>query len=465
MSTRKSKKHGKSKAKESAKSDIEERRTMIPVTFKYAGRFATMTSKSISLCNTMGLDEIERTAGTVEADTTPPPDAKALFELFFEHEISPKISKHAQEAVNSKKAVSESWEFQTEQFKAIFEKRAAALRSKWEELTLGKGQSVSYAVQSHHHHQDPKQAMERTVIFKYYSVHSSAKTNRHIHFSTLSLEELLRKIKLSVDHQPPNGVDIFSAFYYDEILPFLKKSGQQSIRGKKDLAKCWKIQTKVFKEIYEERAALLRDEWLRMKQRATKSKGSPRRRAQGPGPVEVPSNKVLSEVEVAEAERRREVHLEQQFKERKVKRKKSAHKERVDCSVVLSILYFAMMAECAEKEDCCLMVVDDDAVKAAQYRALHRWRDGADLRALRRLHFRIFIAKFDVEDLRVFSWRDGVRLIFVEVKDRMKGHELLLFELKFDALIHGLRERVNHREIDCAVDHRKGVLAVTVPML
>lgn len=225
MSSNKSKKHGKSKKKnEDEKPNTKPEKegesnsisSEIPITFKYAGRFATMT-KTIMIRDKLPLEEIEKLI-PVQEGPPQPPDAKGVFEVFYESEIAPKIGRSAQESMSSKKAVSASWEFQTDHFQCIYEKRAALLLSKWEELTLGKGQSVSYAVQSHHHHQDPNREMERTVIFKYYSVHSSAKTNRHIHFSRLSKQQILDKIKLSVDHPPPSGVDVFCIFYYDEVL-------------------------------------------------------------------------------------------------------------------------------------------------------------------------------------------------------------------------------------------------------
>ena len=96
----------------------------------------------------------------------------------------------------------------------------------------------------------------------------------------------------------------------------MKKSGQQSIRGKKELAKCWNIQTKVFQSIYEERADILRDEWLAMKAKVKKKKSSSAKRKSA-GQFELPSKKVLSEAEVVAVEKRKEIHLEQQFKERK----------------------------------------------------------------------------------------------------------------------------------------------------
>merc|ERR1712048_1081902 len=98
------------------------------------------------------------------------------------------------------------------------------------------------------------------------------KTNRHIfHYST-SKEELLKKIKLSVHRGPPSAKQVFEIYYYDEILPFLKKSGQQSIRGKKDLSNVWHIQTKAFKSFYEERSRILSTEWNKLSKEQKKNK-------------------------------------------------------------------------------------------------------------------------------------------------------------------------------------------------
>merc|ERR1712048_1045718 len=107
------------------------------------------------------------------------------------------------------------------------------------------------------------------------------KTNRHIfHYST-SKEELLKKIKLSVHRGPPSAKQVFEIYYYDEILPFLKKSGQQSIRGKKDLSNVWHVQPKAFKSFYEERSRILLTEWNKLKGEFKKNKkGKDRNSAQ-----------------------------------------------------------------------------------------------------------------------------------------------------------------------------------------
>merc|ERR1719242_1606594 len=204
-----------------------------------------------------------------------------------------------------------------------------------------------------------------------------------------------------------------------------------------------------------------------MKQRAQKKIASSKRKKSGQ--VELPSKKVLSEAELAAAERRKELHLEQQFKERKIKKKKSSRdKERVDCTVIRTMLHFAMMAECREKEDCFLMVVDDESVKAQQYQALHRWRDRVKLDDLVMLHFRIFVGKFEVDELRLFSWGKAVKLMFVDLKEEGNGkkveEEIPVFALKFNKLIDGMRDRVDHEKIESDVDHNKCILSITVPM-
>ena len=73
----------------------------------------------------------------------------------------------------------------------------------------------------------------------------------------------------------------------------------------------------MFKEIYEERAEILRDEWLAMKAKIKKKKSSASSKRKSAGQVELPSKKVLSEAELAAVGMRKELHLDQQFKEGK----------------------------------------------------------------------------------------------------------------------------------------------------
>merc|ERR1712129_506514 len=94
--------------------------------------------------------------------------------------------------------------------------------------------------------------------------------NRHIFITSPTKTELLNKVNIALRDTPISAKELFEIYYYDEILPFLKKSGQQSIRGKKDLGKVWQIQTKTFKSLYEERVRVLLDEWQNMKKNGTK---------------------------------------------------------------------------------------------------------------------------------------------------------------------------------------------------
>eukprot|EP01084_Bolivina_argentea_P205112 350442_1 len=243
------------------------------VTFKYPGRFATLT-RTILLNENLTINELQRKI--ILSSSQQPPDAKKVFELYYMDEIYPFINKHAQETINNKKTISKSWELQTNHFKKIYIRRSEILKIKWNEIGNKnyKINKPSYHVTNHHHHLSKNNINNgsQTVIFKYYSVHSSAKTNRHIFITSPKKEELLLKIKLTINTNPPTAKEIFEQYYYDEILPFLKKSGQQSIRGKKDLSKVWQIQTKTFKGLYEDRAKLLLEEWIKLKKNSKKPK-------------------------------------------------------------------------------------------------------------------------------------------------------------------------------------------------
>ena len=133
--------------------------------------------------------------------------------------------------------------------------------------------------------------------------------------------------------------------------------------------------------------------------------------------------------------------------------------------MIRTVLPFAMMAECKEQDDCLLMMVDDEKVKANQYQALHRWRDRVDLNNLVQLHFVIFIGKFQIDDLRLFSWQKEVRLVFVHWnEEKGETEEIPVFGVRFNKFIDGMRDRVDYQQIESDLDQQKGILSVTVPM-
>eukprot|EP01084_Bolivina_argentea_P187389 322794_1 len=275
MSSRKSK-HNKSNDKKNGEDCVRQgngtnngNEDLSAVTFKYPGRYATLT-RTILLNERLTITELLR--NVTLSPSQPPPDAKKVFEMYYMDEIFPFMNKHAQETINTKKSIEKSWDLQTSHFQKIYIKRSDMLRLKWNEMKLKKSKKktehkpheddTGYTVMNHHHnhcskgkkgyHHSPyggsanqTSASENgkisgttstTVIFKYYSVHSSAKTNRHTFITTPTREDLMSKITLQSNATPPTAKDLFEIYYYDEILPFLKKSGQQSIRGKKDLS-------------------------------------------------------------------------------------------------------------------------------------------------------------------------------------------------------------------------------------
>ena len=148
------------------------------------------------------------------------------------------------------------------------------------------------------------------------------------------------------------------------------------------------------------------------------------------------------------------------------KRKSHKHKDRVDCTPIRTVLPFAMVAECTSQDDSFKMVVDDDKVKADQYQALHRWRERVDLADLVQLHFVVFIGKFQIDDLRLYSWHKEIRLVFAHwIEDKEERENLLVFSVRFNKFIEGMRDRVDHEKIVSDLDQQKGMLSITVPML
>ena len=468
MSTRKSHK-GKYNKRASKSNDENEQNgasnpeDLTPIIYKYPGRFATL-NRTILLNENLTINEI-LTKVSLSTDSNPP-EPRKVFEAYFFDEIHPFINKHAQETINSKKEIGKSWEQQHERFKRVYIKRAEILRTKWIEMKHGHAEdqensSKSYSVTNHHHHyqkydkhnkrnnnsdEPPPKAV--TIIFKYYSVHSSAKTNRHIFITSPTKSELLAKVNIALRENPISAKELFEIYYYDEILPFLKKSGQQSIRGKKDLAKVWQIQTKTFKGLYEDRARILLEEWQKLRKETKKSKKSRTQKMLEHSPKTLsPKNSKVSE------------------KGKRVK-KIATKVERMECSLIRTLLNFLLLIECGMKEQCFLLLVDDERQRHLEYRKLGKylkesaesWRENFVY-----FHLRLFVHKFEADSLRLHTSRKLIKLCFVH--PLKLNEELIIFELAFNKLIPGLDERINGEEIEANLDDETGVLANNIPII
>jgi len=290
----------------------------------------------------------------------------------------------------------------------------------------------------------------QTVIFKYYSVHSSAKTNRHIFIIQPSKAELLKKIKISVTRGPPSAKQVFEVYYYDEILPFLKKSGQQSIRGKKDLSNVWHIQTKAFKSFYEERAKILTTEWQRLSKEMKKMKKSKERNG-GTTPrlvkkLSLSSNKIMRHD------------------------KKMSKCKKLDVRLIRTLLNFSLFFECTLKANCAMIMVSDQKTKYAQYHEFEqKIQSNLNINALLGLHLRIFIGQFDNACLRLHTSAKMIKLCFVMQhidKQSTKIKELTLFELAYDKLCKGMADRIDVKRIDAKIERDDAhILTVHIPMM
>ena len=449
------------------------------VTFKYPGRFATLT-RTILLNESLTITELQRKITL--SISQHPPDAKSVFQLYYMDEIFPFINKHAQETINTKKSIEKSWDLQTSHFQKIYMKRSELLRQKWLEMKNGPsnkndqngangGGSGTYTVTNHHHHyhqynynnnnnhhngngtnndiNNGEIANSTTVIFKYYSVHSSAKTNRHIFITSPTKKELLHKIKLSLSSNPPTAKELFEVYYYDEILPFLKKSGQQSIRGKKDLSKVWQIQTKTFKNLYEERAKILLEEWLKMKKENKKNKTKKSR-----------SSSLSSSSPKSQSQK-----LNESSSSETIIRK-------IECSLIRTLLNFLLFVECTTKDNCFMLLINNQNERHSEYNKFQTYLKNLGKNLVSYLHIRLFIDNFDSSNLRLHTGKQIIKLCFVndfeinkEVpKKEEKEEELILFELRFNKLINGLQDKIDHEHIEANLDDETRILSINIPL-
>ena len=493
------------------------------VTFKYPGRFATLT-RTILLNENLTIKELQRKV-TLSISQTPP-EAKTVFQLYYMDEIFPFINKHAQETINTKKSIEKSWDLQTSHFQKIYMKRSDLLRQEWSRMKNGgSGSSKNnknghYTVTNHHHHyhydhgtndgdkdndNDSSEVNSTTVIFKYYSVHSSAKTNRHIFITQPTKQELLNKIKLSLSSNPPTAKELFEIYYYDEILPFLKKSGQQSIRGKKDLSKVWQIQTKTFKNLYEDRAKILMEEWQKMKKETKKkSKKSRNNHNHNHNDTLMDDKKTHSNgyhhrkslSSSPKASSLSPSSSSSTFGIRKNGEIKSHNKKdqlvvmkKMDCSLIRTLLNFLLFFECTTKDDCFMLLIDDQDERHSEYNKFESYlKSKNDKNDLVYIHLRVCFDNFDSDDLRLHTGPQIIKLCFVnrfcvgdkDENDINKGsdkqsngkqeikyddEELVLFELRFNKLISGLADKIDHQHIQVTLDDETRILSIDVPLL
>jgi len=466
-----SRKSGKNNNKDKSDDDL------CSVSFKFPGRFATLKA-TILIHENLTLCELLR---TVPLDLKQqPPDGKRVFELFYCDEILPRISKHAPEIIHTPKSIEKSWDLQTSDFKKIYVKRAEILRHRWlkmekhshsprancdsnqayAEMQSASSPSTTAAAATPHF------GDAGSVIFKYYSVHSSAKTNRHIFITPPTKQELIERVGLSIDYPPPNGKALFEIYYYDEILPFLKKSGQQSIRGKKDLAKTWEIQTKVFKNLYEARAKILNEEWLKMKsdakQKLKKKKQQKREKQKNASQLSLMSNASFTS-------------------------QNSVHNCELDKRLVRTLLNFLLFMECNSQEKCAMLLIADESERHSKYLQFEQQHlKRMQLAELVCLHIRVYIDCLDAECLRLHTSKHAIKLCFVSrvvskivtrsndenLNEQQSGknnektdeEELLLFELQFCKLLPGLDDKIDHQRIEASLNHETRILSLDVPL-
>jgi len=379
-------------------------------------------------------------------------------------------------------------------------KRSDLLRQEWLKMKNGGSTPKSsngynsynngYTVTNHHHHHngtnndnDASEVNSTTVIFKYYSVHSSAKTNRHIFITSPTRQELLNKIKLSLSSNPPTAKELFEVYYYDEILPFLKKSGQQSIRGKKDLSKVWQIQTKTFKNLYEDRAKILLEEWQKMK-KDTKKK-SKKSRNHHHDHSQLNDDKKLHSNGHSSTSPKASLSTSSLFGSSQNgengHHSNNGHSndqlivmQKMDCSLIRTLLNFLLFFECTTKDDCFMLLVDDQNERHSEYHKFETYlKQKKENKDLVYIHIRVFIDNFDSDNLRLHTGKQIIKLCFVN--DFYFGHdtnnknnkeqELILFELRFNKLISGLADKIDHENIEVDNDDETRILSINVPLL
>eukprot|EP01084_Bolivina_argentea_P076729 139088_1 len=91
-------------------------------------------------------------------------------------------------------------------------------------------------------------------------------------FDTLVLSDLLSKCSLDTTLPPPTAQELFETYFKEDIYPYIRHNIQSQIRNKRDITKLWELQSNILQNIYDERAALLYQEWKNRKDLKLKAK-------------------------------------------------------------------------------------------------------------------------------------------------------------------------------------------------
>jgi len=267
-----------------------------------------------------------------------------------------------------------------------------------------------------------------------------------------------------VHRGPPSAKQVFEIYYYDEILPFLKKSGQQSIRGKKDLSNVWHIQTKAFKSFYEERSRILSTEWNKLSKEQKKMKKNKDRSST------LASTPRLHRKSSTNANK----IVKNNAQHKKIKNK---NKKKRDVRLIRTLLNFSLFLQCTLKDNSVMILVSDQKSKHVQYEKFEQERENKlKLKELVGLHLRIFIGHFDCDCLRLHTSAQMIKLCFAmnhhhhhqqhQRKQSEKSEELILFELVFDKLCKGMADRIDSKLIKASIEQNDcQILIVHIPMI
>eukprot|EP01083_Nonionella_stella_P139752 426984_1 len=85
-------------------------------------------------------------------------------------------------------------------------------------------------------------------------------------FEPLTLEDLLQKTHLDMSLPAPTARQLFEMYFNEDIYPYAHHNIQSHIRNKRDRVKLWDAQSNTLQNIYQERAKLLNDEWMKRRQ-------------------------------------------------------------------------------------------------------------------------------------------------------------------------------------------------------
>ena len=87
-------------------------------------------------------------------------------------------------------------------------------------------------------------------------------------------------------------------------------------------------------------------------------------------------------------------------------------------------------------------------------------------------HIRVYVDNFDQSHLRLHTGKQVVKLCFVNDFEKTlkqqtgdkKEEELILFELRFNKLLSGLEEKIDHEHIEANLDDETRILAINIPL-